>query len=196
MDRTDCDTVLTSLKESLDYIRIYQRPIVVLDVDALSKINRLFLVLKNCGTTPAFNISCTFNPDLPYARDKKISDIKLFNNLHFLEQGKGLKLFYDSYIEIVEKNYPTQFSVNIHYEDIKGNKYDNEYFIDLLIYKNILMTEDKGLNELVKEVESLRRDISTGFRNLNFDLIRQLEHINANLFDNARIKNEQTEPNE
>jgi hypothetical protein len=158
-----------------------KRPVVVLDIDALSKINRVYFVLKNCGDSPAFEISCKFDPDLPYGKDKKISDLNIFQRLHFLEQGKEIRFFYDSYLNIVKDNFPVQFSVTINYKDLYDKIYENKLFINLLVYKDILVTEEKGMNELTKEVENLRRDLVTEIRNINYNVSKELESINMNL---------------
>jgi hypothetical protein len=59
--------------------------------------------------------------------------------------------------------------------------YENRINIDLLIYKDILVTEEKGINDLTKEIEILRRDLVNEIRNMRIDIGKELEGINMNL---------------
>src|SRR5215212_2943038 len=110
------------LRDLLFELREMRRPRVFFDIvpnETRSQI--LDVVLRNVGGSPAYNINCKFDPDLPYYEKMTLSQMSLFRDLPFLTQGAKIEFPFASfptYIETSDK--PTKITVQVEYSDSNG----------------------------------------------------------------------------
>lgn len=114
------------------------RPRVIVDFDIPYGTSIIELVVKNEGRSLAKNISFSIQPELIDSKDRNISSLKMFKDgISTLISGKEIRQIFDSGPSYLseDKQYPLIFNVKIEYEDINGNKYEDEMELDLEIYK-------------------------------------------------------------
>lgn len=154
------------LRELLNEIRILNRPRVFFNIRPL-ELDMLSIIIRNSGTTPAYDINCYFDPDLPYHEKKSLSQLSVFKNLPFLENGQEIIFKYRSLLSILnEDDNPKKTTVIVKYRDSKFNEYSESYSIDLEKYVGTMMSYQKTdlytiQNELIdlkKIFEKILRD--------------------------------------
>jgi hypothetical protein len=71
------------------------RPRLVFDIAPSKKhwYNLYNVYLKNAGGSPAYNITCIFDPDLPYAKDLALGTLPIFRRLNHIVQGDDITFF-------------------------------------------------------------------------------------------------------
>ena len=153
--------LVNTLKNLVTEFQEYQRPRVFFNIYP-SKTNLLDMVVRNSGKGPAFDISIKLEPDFGYYDDKTLSDLKLFNNIAFLEGGQEIKYFYKSFIEVINSDSEKRTTVALKYRDSKNIWYRESYDIDLGVYEGLLMTDSFSISDIHKDLR---------------DIVRQLENI-------------------
>jgi hypothetical protein len=148
------------IKELTLEIQDIYRPRIFFDIIPDKKINLLNIVLRNSGRTAGYDITCTFNPDLPYYDKVRLSSLSLFKNLPFLEPDKEITFFYKHLLSIVEDiNFPKKTNVKISYSDSKKNQYLENYDVDLERYKGILLPDFADFSDIHKDLENIIRQL-------------------------------------
>ncbi len=126
------------------------------------QIQVLEVVIRNIGGGPAFNFNCKFTPDVLYREKPKItiSDLPIFKNLKVLPPKEEIKFFFAPALEYMkDTTKPKEFEVFVSYGDIFEETHNDSFHIDLKVRNILLFTEEKGLNDVAKEVERLTREI-------------------------------------
>ncbi|MFH1562962.1 MAG: hypothetical protein ABIF11_06050 [Nitrospirota bacterium] len=157
-------TASCNLVEEIKQVRkLESMPYVLVDIKPKeTQIQVLEVVIRNIGEGCAFNFNCKFTPDILYREKPKItiSDLPIFKNLKVIPPKEEIKFFFASapeYMNDVTK--PKEFEVFISYEDSFGETHNESAHIDLAVRNILLFTEEKGLNDVAKEVERLTREI-------------------------------------
>jgi hypothetical protein len=137
-------------------------PYVVVDLEfSPAWMNLLNLVIKNIGTTVAYDIRLAFDPPLRTAetnRQHKLSESMLLREgIPMMPPGKRFAAFFDSAHEIHQKGYPKTYSVTVTYRDSQGEQYEGRYTLDIAYLFDLPFTGEKSLHDLVTEVEGLNK---------------------------------------
>ena len=141
-------------------IKNYMRPRVIVRVRPLkTSVNILNFEVINLGNTPAYNISCHFNPDIEYAKTGiNLSKLPVFNNLSVLAPHEILAFFFASAIEYLnDKSKPMEIDVIVEYEDENQKRYENRILIKINELEKINFIEEKGLDDIVSVLKSIER---------------------------------------
>jgi hypothetical protein len=117
--------------------------------------------IKNIGASPAINVKV----DLEIL-EGSIGDSDLMNSnmlkdrISTLAPNQQLKNFVNPSFEIVDQNgnFPI-FSCVITYENSMSENFKDEYLLDLNMYKGNSQIRLKGVHELVKEVEDVKKSL-------------------------------------
>jgi hypothetical protein len=151
--------------------------------------------LKNAGGSPAYNISCVFNPDIPYSDNSSLATLPIFHNLNHLIHGEEIAFYFNNSNRFLnDDNFPKQTVVTMNYQDALGHSLSNESRVDLEKYKGILYVENRGLNEIAKELGRIERTLSSIRR--GGILVRTAEDTQIRNPDNTQEINNQQERRE
>jgi len=134
------------------------------------------LVVENVGKGLAKNVKIEFEPKLVNSINKDINDIPI-NDIPFIKEGIAsmphkykVKTFFDSSVGYYGgKKFPDKYKAKITYfGGLNKTKKTTEHILDIGSHYNLLVHENKGFNEVVKELheiskaqESLRKDFSS-----------------------------------
>ena len=154
-------TTASLLGKIVEELRELRRPRLVFDIGPSEQEWPSFyeVVLKNVGGSPAYDISCTFDPDLPY-HDTTLSKLNIFRNLSFLEQGAEVRFFFDSSVKFLnDDHFPKTTKIKIAYKNSQGDVLDETLSVDLEKYRHILFHDVKGIQEVVKQLEGVARTL-------------------------------------
>lgn len=157
-------TTSCNLVEEIKQVRKSENmPYVLVDIKPKEgQIQALEVVVRNIGGGPAFNLNCKFAPDVLYREKPKItlSDLPIFKNLKLLPPKEEIKFFFAPALEYMQDTTkPKEFEVFVSYEDIFKEVHNDSFHIDLKVRNILLFTEEKGLNDIAKEVERLTREV-------------------------------------
>ncbi len=157
-------TASCSLVEEIKQVRKSESmPHVLVDIKPKeTQIQALEVVIRNIGEGCAFNFNCKFTPDILYREKPKItiSDLPIFKNLKVIPPKEEIRFFFANATEYMnDVTKPKEFDVFISYEDGFGQVQNESAHIDLTVRNILLFTEEKGLNDVAKEVERLTREI-------------------------------------
>jgi len=170
-------SVVTScnlIEEIKQVRRLENMPYVLVDIRPKEgQVQVLEAVVRNIGEGPAFNFNCKFTPDVIYREKPKVtlSDLPIFKNLKVLPPKEEIKFFFAyamEYMQDVTK--PKEFEAFITYEDIFKEVHNDSCHIDLRLRSTLIFTEEKGLNDIVKEVERLTREICWLRRSIEYGM--------------------------
>lgn len=128
----------------------------------------IYLIVKNIGKSIAEDVKINFTPKL----SSSVVYINNFdiNDLTFLKEGiKSMPPGYvikttlgDAANYFNHTDFPLKYEVEISYvNSINKNKIDSSQTIDLLALKQLNYTKKFDLNDLVKEVKALTKEIQT-----------------------------------
>lgn len=128
----------------------------------------LEVVLSNSGRSAGYNITCSFDPDLPYYGNITLAGLKVFKNLPFLERGQEVRFFFNYLPTVLNDNsIPKVTKVTVTYSDSNRKTYVDDYVIDLKQFSEILVTKavkstksyQDELKEILKQVGFIRRKL-------------------------------------
>jgi len=149
-------------------------PYVVVDIKPKEgQVQVLEVVIRNLGGGPAFNFNCKFTPDVLYRENPKItiSDLPIFKGLKVIPPKEEIKFFFASALEYMkDASKPKEFEVFLSYEDSFGQMHDDSLHINLKVRNILLFTEEKGLNDVAKEVERLTREMCWLRRSIEYSM--------------------------
>jgi len=155
-------TIVDKLEIIAKEIHEIYRPRVFFDiVPHDKKINILMVVLKNAGRTPAYDITCKFDPDIPYYEGLTLSKLPIFKNLPYLLDGDKIEFTFGSFPSYVsDSTNPTQINVTISYSDSRECKFEHSYVIDINRYRGLLMSDEKDLTDIHKILNSINNELN------------------------------------
>jgi len=111
-------------------------PDVILDI--LFEDGLLFILLKNIGQRPAYQVITTFDAQIHGPGGARvINGIALFHKLSFLPPGREIRTFMDNSAAYFARSEPTRFKAHIQFQDHNGRKFLNVIPHDLEIYREI-----------------------------------------------------------
>lgn len=76
--------------------------------------NFLYIVIKNTGGGPAYDISIEFNPNLDY-RGSTLNELNMFKNMPLLDKGEEVSFFFDSAVNFFKSDKPMQIKAKVIY---------------------------------------------------------------------------------
>jgi hypothetical protein len=139
------------------------RPFVVIDFDVFRIRPMIHLVIRNCGSTLARNVSFVFDPPLSSAIDEDhgtLTEARLLSEgMPTLAPGVEVPIFFDSFIDRGEDR-PDAYQVSVTYEGEPGTRYEDKLLIDLGIYRNLHYIERKELHDVAKALEEIDKTLS------------------------------------
>lgn len=149
-------------------------PYVVVDIKPKeTQVQMLEVVIRNIGGGSAFDLNCKFTPDVIYREKPKItlSELPIFKNLKILPPKDEIRFFFASALEYMKDDTkPKVFEAFVSYKDKFGEIHKDSFHIDLNVRNTLLFTEEKGLNDVAKEVERLTREICWLRRSIEFGM--------------------------
>lgn len=154
------------------------RPFVTIDfeVPSASLVN---LVIQNVGKTVARDVTFEFDQPPTRALEKMHSQeegtpfaesLLLTRGIPTLPPGKEINTLFDSFIHRKKEEFPDSYTVTVRYRDhASKRKFEDVYVLDIGFYRGLGFLTVKGMHELVKEVENLRKELHkwTGHGGLN-----------------------------
>lgn len=122
--------------------------------------NLLYVVMKNTGGGPAYDVSVSFTPDLTYG-ETTLNKLKMFNKMPLLDKGEEVKFFFASAIEYFESNKPLESRASVSYfsspqSPKNKNPLTREFTIDLSEREGQYHICRRDINDLVNEIEELK----------------------------------------
>jgi hypothetical protein len=138
------------------------RPFVVVDFDPAREL--FFLVIENIGRTVARNVVVRFDKPLTrsFEGSVELDEAPLFREpIPFLAPGKRIRVAFDTLPRRRERGLPLAYEATVRYEGPTGRKYGKgeSYRLDMGMYAGAAGAE-KGLPDLVDEVESIRKELA------------------------------------
>lgn len=145
--------------------RFEEDPFVSLKIVPDKSNSLLNVIMKNTGGSPAYNVSVSFKPDLPY-HDTSLNKLKIFNNMPFLDKGEKVEFLFDSTIDYFNAESPintteatiTYFKSPYDYDNNK-NPEKHKIKIELDERKGQLNVRYNTMHNLVKEVQELKQGL-------------------------------------
>lgn len=150
------------------------RPYIFIDLERTNH-GLLDLEISNTGKSAATDISIKFTPNIAiYEHDKsKINSFKFLKNLKFLASDKKFSFFFGSIIGGKTK-ICREFSVEISYKDVEGNKYDSKQVIDPRDFLGLVSLNRKTIHEASKTLEEIKKELKTN-NDTNKKIVSSLE---------------------
>ena len=122
--------------------------------------------VRNVGISTAHNISIETDPEI--SNLKKGREVKfLSEDIPSLAPGAELSTIMGSFNEFLEKIDNKSVSGFIKYQRLDGKEYKEDFNIDLSVYKGLASIREKGIDDIAKELEKIRKQIRhliTGFK--------------------------------
>lgn len=122
----------------------------------------LNMILKNTGGGPAYDVSVSFDPDIPY--DKiSLNKLRMFSKMPLLDKGEIIEFFFASASEYFRSDNPKFTTATIQYHKtppLDGNNNIKPIIrhvnIDIIERENQLRIGKRDMDDLVDEIEELK----------------------------------------
>lgn len=141
-----------------------ERPYVIVFIDTSEASQQLMdLVVQNVGRTPAWNVRIHLDPPPVRAQETpglELAKARLFNeHLPLLPPGRTIRAFFDSAIDRKGEDLPTEYRVRVTYENLRGERWDEESVLDLETLRGAMFTEIFGMHHLAKAVWDMSKHL-------------------------------------
>lgn len=147
----------------------------------------LYLVVRNVGLAPAYNIKFTINPDLEVIKGYPLSRVGFIKDgLSILAPGQEIKTFlYSPSIVELKNQIDTVLNIKLLYESIGKKRIRQNYQIDLSQFKGIISVTTtssyennllRGIQDIAKAIEEINNQ---GLRAVIYKSIDEKEEDNA-----------------
>lgn len=134
--------------------------------------------IKNIGSTTAQNVSIKTNPEIRNLRNnKKIKFIA--DGIPSLPPGAEFSTIVGTFEEFKEEYNSDDVIGYIEYERLDGKIYKEDFDIDLSVYEGLQFIREKGIHEIAKTLDKIRKDLhhlTTGFKNPLIRTIDEKKH--------------------
>ena len=149
------------------------KPIIV--VDFVPDIPFFRLRVRNTGQTMAYNIKFAVSPEptISLGGKKSVPTEKTERTIHFvhngiasLAPGAELTSILGTLDRIEEAHGVLIFTGAVRYTDASKNAYESPVDIDLRVYRDLLYSGRKGIDDVAKRLEDIHRELNhlaTGF---------------------------------
>jgi len=144
----------------------------------------ILLAVKNIGKTIAEDIVITFEPELESSEGKEINDIPMIKDgISSLPPGGEIKTLFDSTVSYFNnENLPRTYQSTIKYKGGISDRYRTvAQSIDLSAYEGVSFVSEKGMRQLVKEIEKIQKSEDK--------ISKSLKKIELNMAENFWIQN-------
>lgn len=124
------------------------------------------LVIRNAGKSAAKNINIQFRPNVQlheYSK-KKINSYRFLKNMKFLAADKSFKFYFGSVMGW-QTPISREFKVTLKYEDVGGKEYTSDQIIDARDYKDVTQLSRKGMHEIAKTLEDIKKLVDKTSKN-------------------------------
>lgn len=159
-EQEDLSGVIAVVRELISELQEIHRPRVFFDIVPDRRANMLNVVLRNSGKSPAFNVTCNLDPDLPYYDDVSLSSLSVFKDLPFLESGREIAFYFNSLPSIInDKDFAKQIRVKLVYFDSRNRRYSENYSVSLERFKGILLSEFADMTDIHNDLNNIRRQL-------------------------------------
>lgn len=136
------------------------RPKVYVDFRFINQL--MYVVVKNVGERAALKIHTQFFPDVKFIMGSEVSlnSLPLVNNLLFLGPKEEIDCLLGMSFEVLPKLTVKEINIKVQYENEKGKKYSEGYSCSLEAYSRRFFVNKNSINDLVKELEGIKRAIT------------------------------------
>lgn len=128
--------------------------------------NILNLVLKNTGNSAAYDVSVTFDPDIPYKDRITLNQLNMFHSMALLDKGESIEVFLASAVEYFNSNKPKKTKATLEYyttpryqREINPEPRVRIIEIDLEERKDQRQIRTRTMDDMVKEIEELKQGL-------------------------------------
>lgn len=134
------------------------RPFVVVDFDVETDTNVYFQV-SNLGASLARDVRIVIDPPLESAIDTDVGSLKMLTEgIATLAPGKVYRSFFDMGFRRAETDLPMNHVATVTYADETGRRHFKETLnLDLDQYMNMKFIQKRGVHDVYKELEQLRK---------------------------------------
>lgn len=174
---------LVSINEDL------KNPDVIIDFEPSSKwINFVYIIIKNIGKEPAYNIKFNINPDFEYSKGKYLSKLGFMKGIKYLAPNAEKKSFLMS---MAEKNDGKMkpFDIKISYKNKKGKELENICNFDFSEWSDMSEIGKDPMEVISKSIESISKTLND-VTNVHLNNKVQVETFNQDDIKKIKEKKE------
>ncbi len=135
------------------------RPFVVVDFDVEGWNTNVYLEVSNLGSSLARDVRIEIDPPLESAIDIDVASLKMLNEgIATLAPGKIYRTFFDMGFRRDEAKLRMTYLATVTYTDETGKRPFKETLnLDLDQYMNMQFVQKRGVHDLYKQLESIRK---------------------------------------
>lgn len=151
------------------------RPFVVVDFEPGFLI---YITVANTGRTMARDVRITFDKPLQTSlvRPSEIDESPLFREpILMMAPGKRIRVLFDSFPDRLKTDLSATYDVRLEYRGITKKLFKDHYRLDLSMYLGSSPPE-KGIPDLVLEVEKIRMELAKWTEANRGLLVRTIDH--------------------
>jgi hypothetical protein len=182
--RASADAANNTVNEMKEAREQENAPYIVVYFDIPTNKHLIYLIIKNVGKSIATDVKLTFTPSLSSRVFKDINDTPLIKNgISSLPPNYELRTLFDGVINrFGNAAFPMTYVVEVSYTGgLVKERRTSTQTLDLSMFYGLMQVNEKGLNELVKAIETIAEHI--GKINGN------LEDVSESLTSGVWIKN-------
>lgn len=134
------------------------RPYVVVYMDYQPN-GAVQLIVKNVGRKMAYSVRISTDKDIQFPKEKPLSESRLMKEgIPNLPPGHPITFLLGVAWDLQDenKNVPS-YKARVTYSDERGKTYEEDYILDINYFNGSTQLMLKGLHDLVKEVEKIRK---------------------------------------
>jgi len=124
-------------------------------------LRNLYLVVRNIGLAPAYDIKFTISPDLEIAKDYPLSKVGFIKNgLSILAPGQEIKTFlFATWDPTYKEQINVVLNIKITYKGISEKQRTQSYQIDLSQFKGIITVTSRSSyeNDLLRGIQDIAK---------------------------------------
>lgn len=140
------------------------RPYVIVDFEpSPASSNLMDLIVRNIGTTPAYDVKVRLSPTPARARETtnfELSKARILDGtLPMFAPGRELRMFFDSMPERYEAKLPMSFECSVTYKDGRKAIHNEKSTVDMDVARGMLRAEIYGVHHVAKALREIKTDI-------------------------------------
>lgn len=156
--RASADAANNTVNEMKEAREQENAPYIVVYFDIPANKHVIYLIIKNVGKSIATDVKLTFTPSLSSNVFKDINETPLIKDgISSLPPNYELRTLFDGVINrFGNANFPMTYVVEVSYTGgLAKERRTSTQALDLSMFYGLMQVKEKGLNELVKTVETI-----------------------------------------
>jgi len=121
----------------------------------------IYIIVRNIGASPAYNLKWTFDKNSPLLTIKNVNllEIKFFDGIDFFAPGQEFISFLETGPNLLSDPIPPPLEMNLKFSNRRGDEFFRKFLLNPKQFSGRLYIKNENLKEISKHLKNISTQI-------------------------------------